>query len=329
MEWLPHNSSKWIQRASWWRDYLNEFRWSLGKDYQSPATASFSVEPARLQGLVIRWPNTYEWATASKFLDDLLIGMQGLVRVEKVELAQPYHSAIIQAVYDGATYDIALDYTDIMDRIENECLSRCRLYFKMQSRASGYDASEYETTKIIPGGFINGDTKVYKFLPHVRRIASSQPALYDVYGRFGLDFAKETRSKAVRLLNEQQGFRFEGGLKKSRYSRFLQEVARAKIGIDLPGNGPLCFRLVDYFAVGACVIGPRHEALLHVPLEDRKHIVYTKDDLSDLVPLCAYYLEHDEERKAIGRNAREYFDSYLHRDQLARYYLHHILRHLP
>jgi len=67
---------------------------------------------------------------------------------------------------------------------------------------------------------------------------------------------------------------------------------------------------------------------MHVGLEDRKHLVYTGDDLSDLVPLRDYYLEHSAEREQISDNARKYFDSYLHREQLAAYYLNQCLTRL-
>ncbi len=99
-------------------------------------------------------------------------------------------------------------------------------------------------------------------------------------------------------------------------------MARTKIGIDLPGNGDFCFRLIDYLSIGVCVIGPKPRTEFPVPLVDGEHIVYCKPDLSDLVPLCRRYLADDRERTRIARNARDYFDRYLHRDQLARYYLH-------
>src|SRR5262249_18290776 len=132
--------------------------------------------------------------------------------------------------------------------------------------------------------------------------------------------------EAVQLLSNQSSFHYEGGLSKVRYSRFLREVARSKICIDLPGNGDFCFRLIDYLAVGTCVIGPRHRTLLHVPLVDRKHIVYTQDDLSDLIELCMFYLKNDEARENICQNSRLFFDQYLQRDQLAAYYLSCCLR---
>src|SRR2546422_6483286 len=107
----------------------------------------------------------------------------------------------------------------------------------------------------------------------------------DVYGRFRLDYATQLRRDAIRHLTESADLRYVGGGGVVRYSRFLREVADAKICINLPGDGDLCFRLIDYLAVGACVICPRLRTRLHVPLVDREHIVYTADDLSDLVPL--------------------------------------------
>jgi len=101
----------------------------------------------------------------------------------------------------------------------------------------------------------------------------------------------------------------------------LKEVARARICIDLPGEGDLCFRLVNYLAVGACIIGPPPRNVLHAPLTDRVHVAYTKPDLSDLVDVCSYYLAHDEAREEMARRSRTFFDECLHKDNLTAYYL--------
>ena len=122
------------------------------------------------------------------------------------------------------------------------------------------------------------------------------------------------------------GFRFFGGQHKVRYGSFLREVARAQICIDLPSYSPITFRLIDYLAIGTCIIGPPHASQLHVPLEDRVHLVYCKPDYSDLEELCTHYLEHAERRESLVRNSRRFFDTYLHRDQLAAYYLTKCLR---
>lgn len=314
---------QWLQRIRWLPEYAKEFRWSLGRDYLSPEPPTFALDSTALAKFVIRWPQTYEWKLAGNYLDDLRRGLSRLVRVQEASIPQSSGTVLIQVVYNATPQMVVLDYSDYADRIDTTLLDRCSLYFKMQYRPQGYDASD----KILPGGFTNGHTEVYKYIPFARADAG-RPPLYDVYGRFGLEFAREIRIRAVRILNEQREFKFEGGLKKVRYSRSLQEAARSKICIDLPSNSPLCFRLMDYFAVGACVIGPPHEAILPEPLEDRKHIVYTRPDLRDLVPLCRYYLNDDEARETIRRASQQYFDQYVHRDQLARYYLHHILMRL-
>jgi len=144
----------------------------------------------------------------------------------------------------------------------------------------------------------------------------------DVYGRFRLDYATQLRRDAIRHLTDSADLRYVGGGGVVRYSRFLREVADAKICINLPGNGDLCFRLIDYLAVGACVIGPRLRTQLHVPLVDREHIVYTADDLSDLVPLCRRYLQDDAERERMRLATQALFDQFLCRHQLAAYYLY-------
>ncbi len=69
------------------------------------------------------------------------------------------------------------------------------------------------------------------------------------------------------------------------------------------------------------MIAPQHNNELHVPLIDRENIVYVRNDLSDLIDLCRFYLEDDGAREALVRNSKSFFDKYLHRNQLAAYYL--------
>lgn len=316
---MKTKAQQWLRRVRWLPEYAKEFRWSLGPEYPSPEPPSFALDSTALTRFAIRWPQAYGWEHAGLYLEDLRRGLSQLVHVQEASIPQLNGTVVIQVVYNETTYDIVVDYSDYLDQIDTSLLDRCSLYFKMQYRRQGYDVSD----KILPGGYVNGHTEVYKYIPFARADAG-RPPLYDVYGRFGLEFAREIRTRAVGLLDGQREFKFEGGLKKVLYSRFLQEAARSKICIDLPSNSPFCFRLIDYFAVGACVIGPLPEAILPEPLEDRKHIVYTRPDLSDLVALCNYYLNNDQEREGIRRASRKYFDQYLHRDQLARYYLHHI-----
>jgi hypothetical protein len=81
-----------------------------------------------------------------------------------------------------------------------------------------------------------------------------------------------------------------------------------------------CFR-----SVTSSLVAYPHKARLHVPLRDREHIAYTKEDLSDLLELCDYFLRNPLGRYRLAANSQSFFDRYLHRDQLAADHLHSIL----
>jgi hypothetical protein len=228
----------------------------------------------------------------------------------------------MKLVLDGTQHDVAIDYSDYTP-LNGDCAERCPIYFKMQYQRGGYGLEH-----IVPGGFVPGSLDLYAYLSRLRRARDRRAFRHDVYGRFALDYQGSLRGRAIALLSATDRLDYAGGERLVRYSRFLRDVSRTKICIDLPGNGDFCFRLIDCLAVGSCVIGPRHGTALHVPLVDGQHIVYTKDDLSDLIELCAYYLNHDAEREAIAQRSREFFDKYLSASQLAAYYLHIALEHV-
>jgi hypothetical protein len=253
----------------------------------------------------------------------LLAGFRNLVRVDRTDLSdQPLSEGCVTTLfsYRGRTHRVAIDFSDYMDRICQPTLSGATLYFKMQYRRGGYGDD-----KIIPGGYPVSSPYAYRFLPKLRANCDVKPKRYNVYGRFGLRYSAELRQKAMASLSEANDLGYEGGTRFVRNSRYLRDMARSKIGIDLPGNGDFCFRLIDYLSIGVCVIGPRPRTELPVPLIDGEHIVYCRDDLSDLVSQCRRYLKDGDARTRIARNARDHFDRFLHRDQLARYYLNRFL----
>jgi hypothetical protein len=302
---------------------LNKFR-ELSIEYylrhfahKPQANPSWKLDPAQLKEILIRWPAKYEWDNAKDWVEILLYGFRTQVKVEKVEdIPQPYKGTVVfQIVINGKTRTIAIGYSDYMP-VDEESIKDCDLYFKMQYQKQGYG-----TSKVVPGGYIAEGSKLYLHLPKLRKLRDKKHYIFDVYGRFGLNAAKEIREKAINILNNQKSFHFEGGMKSVSYVEFLKEVAQSKICIDLPGQGDFCFRLINYMAVGSCVIASPHRTALHVPLVDRKHIVFVKEDYSDWVELCEYYLKNDEEREQIAMNSREFFDLYLHKDNLVKYYL--------
>ena len=301
---------------------------SAGRLLSPPPPAlsrTWPVNDEHLRSLVFRWPLVYQWPPAFQWVEPLRSAFARRVRIEYANLAQPFPGIVmIQVLSNGTTYNVAIDYSDY-PVINKEAIGTSTVYFKMQHLQEGYP---YEN--VVPGGYVPSNTEfLHRALPLLRFLRNRLSYEHDVYGRFSLKFASEVRAKAYRLLSNQDQFRYEGSLARARYSRFLHEVTRARVCIDLPGNGDFCFRLIEYLAVGACVVGPRHHNALHVPLIDGEHMRFTHDDLSDLVEICRFYLEHDEEREMMGRNAKNFFDRYLRQDQLADYYLSNCVERVP
>jgi Glycosyl transferases group 1 len=282
-----------------------------------PATAAtWPVAPDLARRLSVYWPTTYEWAPAAKWVDGLRTGLSARVPVSAVEIEQPYEGAVlIEVELDARRHRVAIDYFD-GDRLLNEVVTDCALIFKMQYGVGGYD-----NPRVVPGGYVPARPHLGRYLPALRQLRDRSDPAYDVYGRFGLSFATEYRRTAVEALQAQTRFGYEGSLKILPYAAYLREAARSRVCLDLPGNGDMCHRLVDYLAIGCCVVRPEPLARLPEQLTDGLNIRYARRDLSDLVDACAELVGDPARATEIGLAAREYYDRYLQTDQLAGYYL--------
>jgi hypothetical protein len=293
----------------------------------SVASPTWAMDEATLGRAIVYWPAEYQWQPSSVFLDTLRLGIAKWAKVERRTIPQPYKGiSIFHVGLNGKERQIAIDYSDYVDHIDRACLQGVSLYFKMQYLKAGYDMPEQERRKVIPGGYVTADRRLTPRLPAIRAAARESPPQFSVYGRFGLEFAKEIRTGVVEKLRGDPTLGYEGGLKKVPYRQSVMEASRSKICIDLPGNGDFCFRTLDYLSLGAFIIAYPHRTTLLSPLVDRHHLVYLKPDLSDVVPLCHYYLEHAAERLAIQNNAAEYFDKYCNYQQLGSWYLQQCLK---
>lgn len=286
------------------------------QELNKPFSLEHDFDPKRIK---FYWPSFYFWPLTYRWLRPLLIEFQRNFDLEFKPLPIHKNAVYLEVEVDGQVHPIAIDRFDKVV-INEEVASQVEVYFKMQ-----YSTDGYAFDNVVPGGFVPGYSSVYLHLDKLRAIRSKQEFLYDVYGRFGGRFAKEIRGQAVDLVSSQREFSYHGGIGKVSYKNSLFEVARSKVCLDMPGMGPLCFRLIDYLAVGACVIAYPHQARFPVPLTPGKEIIYCKEDLSDLNELCEYYITHEEERETIARNARAYFDRHLSRRALASYYVNTIL----
>ena len=284
-------------------------------------------ELAALRQVWVRWPEEYQQPGAHWAADQLLSGLRQVgVPVEVAHVDQPPEVVVFELLVEGRSELVAFDYEDLPE-VAEDVAARVLLYFKQQYAIEGYDRPN-----VLPGGYRPASNALYRFLPVLRAVRSLQSFRYDVYCRFGLKWGgQEIRQEAHRLLSERTDFRYEGNLfrypggpDKVPYHKYLFEIPRAKVCVDMPGKGDFCTRLVDYLAVGACVVKPPPRARLPVQLVDGVHVVYCAPDLSDLADVCAQLVHDDQQRESIARNAREYFDRHLDRGRLAQRYVDEI-----
>jgi hypothetical protein len=299
---------------------VQELAWSATTRRPASAPPTWPLDASALKETVLRWPADYGWAGARPWVHDLGRAIGARVRVEPADIPQRFDGTLrFECGPAGRTVPIALDYGDFSD-IDEACADDVALYFKLQYRRGGYGRDN-----VVAGGFVPSGSRLYPLLGNARALRERGDFAFDVYGRFNLAYAPETRARAVGLLREQDRVGFEGGLRKVTYGEALREAARARVCLDLPGRGEFCHRLVEYLAVGACTVSPEPGVELHVPLVGGEHIAYARPDLSDLVDVCERLVGDDAARAAMDRAARDFFDRYLHRDQLAAYYLDRIL----
>lgn len=310
---------KWLNIATW-PDYFWEFTHNDLSANKSKKEISWSFDENKAGRITIFWPKQYSWLPRAKWGEPIASALAYHVNVERKDIQQPYQGIVLaEVLINGKIKKITFDTYDYT-LFNTEAHKSSEIYFKYQFSADGYGFDN-----VFPAGYIPYEPNIYKWLMYLRHAKDKKHYCYDVYGRFGLDIATDVRSDVIKLLNSSKSLSFEGGGKKQRYSRFLKEISCSKICIDLPGNGPFCFRLVDYLAVGSCIVSYPHNALLPSPLVPWENIVYMKKDCSDLLSLCEYLINNPDMMEAMSKNSREYFDKYLHARQLGAYYVSKII----
>jgi len=298
-----------------WKALATDTVWHARALHDSQTEANHIATAVR-----VGWPRSYQHRNAGAAVRPLLQGFRGLAPVECKPIPQPYEGIVLFDVeHYGTVAQVAIDYFDATE-LNARCLSHVSLYFKFQYRRGGYGRPD-----VVPGGYVEPKAFLYRHTPRLRQLRSREPRC-DVFGRFGLRYGADVRRDAITRLSQQRRFGYAGGTRLVPYGQALREAARAKVVVDLPGNGPFCYRLVDYLAIGCCIVAYPHRTTLPVPLEPGRHLCYVREDLADLVDVCASLVLDDDRRDTIGRNAACYFDDHLHYHQLAKYYLGRCLR---
>jgi hypothetical protein len=138
--------------------------------------------------------------------------------------------------------------------------------------------------------------------------------------------ARHTRIDAIRRLKDA-GVPLRGGLAESQYTvapppdlcvdpipsaRYARFLADSAICLALHGNCPLTYRLFEGLSRRCLVIAQDLGSIRFADcgLKPGVHYVSAKEDLSDLVDLVRYHLDHLEEAQAIADAGVLHFQKY-------------------
>jgi hypothetical protein len=305
-----------------WLDKGTELAWrTLPGPAAQPPKLTWPVDHEALRDVVVRWP-WVEWKARRMIGVQVRHWLSHYVRTEDADIPQPFDRVITFEVdIRGRRHTVMVETSDYAE-LNEAAYAASALYFKMEFATEGYGVRD----RLLPGGYTPNDLAIYRYLARLRAMRDEAPALYEVSGRYGLSMEK--RRVPMEILRGSRRFTFYGGEGKVRDSRYLREVARSRVCIDLPSMSSVTFRMIDYLAIGTCIVGPPHTNKMIEPFIDGVHVAYCKPDYSDLEEVCVRYLEDETARLALVRNSRAFFDTHLHPVQLGAYYVHHMLQRL-
>lgn len=308
-------------RPGTWRHLARRAWWRATPEPSAGAVPLSWPIPGELRtALRVRWPRTYGWPNAGGWIDPIKLGISAHLPLEHADIPQPVGNVVMfETIRGGLSRRVVIDYNDQLAL--NESAGEADLYFKMQYRRGGY-----ELAHVRPGGYVTKQPALYRYARRWRALNERSAPRVDVLGRFGMNWAQTIRGQAIDTLQAQNRFQFQGGGQAIWWGEYMDELCRARVCIDLPGLGEFCYRLVEYLAVGACVVGPQLDAELPVALESGVHLVRVPRSLDGLVETCERLVGDGEERRRIQRSAADYFDRYLALEQLGAYYLDAIWR---
>ncbi len=121
------------------------------------------------------------------------------------------------------------------------------------------------------------------------------------------------RTSALDLLEDKFDCRSNGTTRNQTFRRYkrkgsfyLQEIASCRIVLSFPGVGWDTFRYWEVPALGRFMISIKPKIKIPQDFENNKNIIFCRDDLSDLVELCEYYLRNESSREKIAKNAAQH-----------------------
>ena len=278
------------------------------------------------------------------YYDFLLRGFQSFDNVEvvfdkdlvkKCKADNGDHFTAIVIDFNGRSVPVYYDWSDFQWRMSREYCTPDALYYKVE--CGDFHRMKFGMRPIGQG--VTDVDEYFDLLPELREIKDSHVYLDDVFARLratsGAPGYLSERITALDLIS-QKHIDSDLGIvemsnrpsapphlrreKKLPYDEYLKRSAKSKLNILLPGMGELTWRVTELMGIGCACIMPEISTVL--PGNTAGCFIQCRRDYSDLQDQVKYYLEHDNAREAIARNARRYYDKWLSPRAQAR----HILR---
>jgi hypothetical protein len=295
-----------------WTAMAGDVRWHRQRRCPTPG-GEHTDRPRAL----VSWPLAYEHPIAAGFVRPIKEGLESTATLRVAEIPQNHKGIVVIEIDHGdGPRRVALDYYDFTF-VNAECAREVDTYFKFQYQSGGYAGFE----NVWPGGYIADRPFLYAHWCRLRALRESSRPTSAVFGRYGLTFGGPVRAAAIERLRSDGRFDYGGGTRRTHHTRYLREMARARVCVDLPGQGPFCCRLVEGLAMGCLIVAAPHAAEMPVELRDGVEVVYCEEDLSDLTDLCAEYASDEGLRAPVEAAAARYFDDHLHPVRMAERYL--------
>lgn len=105
---------------------------------------------------------------------------------------------------------------------------------------------------------------------------------------------------------------------------YLRELTNCKIVLNFPGVGWDTQRYWEVPALGRFMISYKPQLKIPNNFVDGEHIVFCKDDLSDLIEKCEYYLTNEKEREKIASAGKYHLKKYHTNISRAKYILNKV-----
>jgi len=139
------------------------------------------------------------------------------------------------------------------------------------------------------------------------------------------------RTQALGLLEDRFDCRANGSTKgqtfrkyKRKGNAYILELSASKIACNFRGVGWDTLRYWEIPGVQTLMISGRPGIIIPDNFKHEEHVIFCKDDLSDLIDKANYFLTHDKEREEIATRAFEYVNTHHTHVARARYFLQHL-----